>query len=233
MTANVNVDASEAGWGIHVGGVESAGFLPVELIGTSSTRRELVGLRLAAESVKHTLRHHRVRFRMDSYPAIQNLMKGGGPKPDLCEEIKLWWSWCQLNDVQPCYEWVPREENKTADKLSKSLERKWKLRTATRQFLLSKWAWPPHDTITQIADPEFNAIGHTIREAQKDRKRVVLVFPGWSAQSWWLEIRKYASEIIFLGTADFVFESVQKHQRIGANQPDWKFFAALLDFRPL
>ena len=232
-TMTANVDASEAGWGIHVGGVENAGYLPVELIGTSSTRRELVGLRLAAESVKHVLRHHRVRFRMDSYPAIRNLMKGGGPKPDLCDEIKLWWSWCRLNDVQPSYEWVPREENKTADKLSKSMERTWKLRTATRHFLLSKWAHPPHTDATDIENPEFNAIGHVIREAQKERKRVVLVFPGWSAQSWWLEIRKHALEVIFLGTADFVFESVRKHQRIGANQPDWKFFAALLDFRSL
>ena len=230
-TLTANVDASETGWGIHVSGVEKAGFLPVELIGTSSTRRELAGLRLAADSVKHILRAHRVRFRMDSHPAIQNLTKGGGPKPDLCDEVKHWWSWCELHEVQPTYEWVPREENKAADKLSKSLERKWTLRNATRQFLLSKWACPPLHLVTQIVDPEFNAIGHAIREAQKECKRIILVFPGWPAQSWWLEIGKYALEMIEIGTADFVFESIQKYQRIGANTPDWKFFAALLDFR--
>jgi hypothetical protein len=46
-----------------------------------------------------------------------------------------------------------------------------------------------------------------------------------------LETAKHALEMIEIGTAHFVFESIQKYQRIGANTPDWNFFAALLDFR--
>ena len=54
---------------------------------------------------------------MDSYPAIQNMIKGGGPIQELNDKVREWWIWCRVNKVHALYQWIPREENKEADEL--------------------------------------------------------------------------------------------------------------------
>ncbi len=73
----------------------SHGELPLDVLGPSSTRRELRGLRLLGASMMHALRDRRVTFFLDSFTAVRNLIKGGGPKPDLCDEVRQWWQFCQ------------------------------------------------------------------------------------------------------------------------------------------
>jgi len=69
-----------------------------------------------------------VKFEMDSFTAVRNLWKGGGPKADLNAEVRRWWMWCQENMVQATFAWIRREENTLADQLSKSLDRRWAVR---------------------------------------------------------------------------------------------------------
>ena len=56
---------------------------------------------------------------MDSFAAIRNLVKQGGPKQDLCAEVREWWRFCQQHEISPRYEWLPREQNTLADVASK------------------------------------------------------------------------------------------------------------------
>ena len=118
----VFVDASETGYGGYCGSHTVAGVLPTDVIGTSSTLRELCGVRLLTEELAERLQNKRVKYVLDSQPAIANLIKGGGDKSSLNDAIKEWWRICQRLSITPSYEWVPRENNKDADKLSKANE---------------------------------------------------------------------------------------------------------------
>jgi hypothetical protein len=218
----MKVDSSETGYGAVLEGKKVAGVLPTYLIGTSSTRRELAGLLLASEQLQGDLSGKRVRFQMDSFAAVRNLMNGGGPKADLTEEVKQWWRWCEKSEIQPTYEWIPREENKIADSLSKELDKAWKIKANVKRLIEEQWPG------TEIENPLFNAISTIMRNAKTQRRRIVLVVPGWPSQSWWLQIQKHGREQIEL--SENAFEPITTAQRIGTGKQDWHFYAILLDF---
>ena len=222
----LQVDASEIGWGAKIGATEASGLFHAELIGTSSTRREMAGLRLATETLVELLQGKKLTIEMDSYAAIRNFINGGGPVPELCMEVKLWWLFCEKHKVTAAYRWIRRTQNAEADRLSKASGKQWLLRQDVQAFLMSKWNQP--GTIFEC--PEFNCIGQTIRQAQKARQRMVLVYPEWPAQSWWLEVNRWAKETISLGKATKIFMPLEAWQYIGAAKPSWEFFASLLDF---
>jgi hypothetical protein len=117
----MGMDASDVGYGAHRGveGSEISGNLPEEMLGRSSTAREIKGVMMAAERMAAALDGQRVRICMDSYLAIRNFINGGGPKEDLNALVKEWWIWCKARRVTPLYKWIPREDNTLADELSK------------------------------------------------------------------------------------------------------------------
>ena len=83
-------DAGETGWGAQSMGTLAEGVFEQELIGTSSTRRELTAL---VRAIRHgnlapLLTGKVVRVNMDSAAGVANLMKGGGPKVELCRLVK-------------------------------------------------------------------------------------------------------------------------------------------------
>lgn len=224
----LRVDASEFGWGAVLNSTfQASGFLPIETIGKSSTLRELRGLRLASAELAPKPSGKRLRVEMDSYPAVRNLINGGGPVQELCAEVKAWWAWCEQREIKPQYVWIRREENKEADKLSKADGRKWTVRAAVRQAISERWSLLD----TEFSAPEFGAIGFVLKLAQRDRRRVGLVYPGWPAQSWWPEIHQRARDVVELGNTRDAYESVSAEKRIGVGEPTWRVFAALLDFR--
>ena len=118
-------DSSEDGWGAHTIGVAAFGMFEAAEIGTSSTHRELLGLLSAIRtpSIRKAIANRRITFVLDSRAAVQNLLKGGGPKPDLCELVKAIWTECLSLNSDAGAEWIAREENELADQLSKFRER--------------------------------------------------------------------------------------------------------------
>ena len=147
-------------------------------------------------------------------------MNGGGPKGPLCLLVKSWWTWCQEQKVRPSYRWIRRELNTEADELSKSAGKKWQLRKEVIVLLSAQWL----SATVQLECPDFSRIGNVLKEAQRDRKKFVLVYPGWPGQSWWLEIQRYAKQTVVLGSASSVFEPLASWQRIGVGAPKWMFF---------
>ena len=76
-TAVICVDASEQGMGATCGDMRLAEPLPAELVGKSSTLRELYGVLRAVQVWGKEMKGQHVRIVMDSLPA-RNLIKGGG-----------------------------------------------------------------------------------------------------------------------------------------------------------
>ena len=70
-------DADSVGYGGHMAGKEEhRAALPADLVGTSSTRRELYGLRKVALRLGENLREKKVLFLMDSRAGVQNMRQG-------------------------------------------------------------------------------------------------------------------------------------------------------------
>jgi len=132
-------DASDVGWGGEAAGATTQlpaaqvdlpltpveemahGALPRRDIRCSSTRRELVALLKVASTpaILQQIVGKRIRVIMDSIPALRNLIKGGGPVPELCAAVRDWTVFCQKHSIHAVYEWVERAGNWRADRASK------------------------------------------------------------------------------------------------------------------
>ena len=110
--ADIYVDTSETGWGAMINGEKWRGWLDASLIGTSSTMRELEGVLclLHVEKIAELIRGKWIRLTMDSSAGIANLMKGGGPVPELCRVIKLISLRMRELDVKARFKWRSRDK---------------------------------------------------------------------------------------------------------------------------
>jgi ribonuclease HI len=206
-------DAGDLGWGAHSedgpeGGWQQHGELPVDTLDESSTVREITGLMLAAQGQAEALRGKQVCIRMDSYPAIRNLINGGGPVERINSLVREWWLWCREHAIKPRYEWVPREENTRADELSKRAARSHNLRPEAekniREWLVEQGEPGMHRVQwlrTNIRVPEFDTVRQRLEEMIRARRPGCIVVPVWGGQVWWNTLKRYSSARLRIGTA--------------------------------
>lgn len=213
----INTDASDVGYGATVQRegnnvcVKIAGELPDSVLGESSTARELKGLMMALEEMKGDIKDKTVRVKMDSYPAVRNLVKGGGPVQVLNNQIREMWVWMKKNKTRIIYEWVPREENGEADTLSKEAAAEYKLEAETedriRMWLVERGLAGVSTCIwkrTKIRFPVLDKIDVRIREMRRSRVPGCIVVPVWPSQGWWPYLREHSVDRIDIGTMEEV-----------------------------
>jgi hypothetical protein len=208
VTVQIHSDASDVGYGAHRGTEESqvSGELPVEVLGQSSTAREITGVMLAANQMIGELRGRRVRICMDSYPAIRNFINGGGSKQDLNALVKEWWVWCRMNRITPLYKWIPREENTLADDLSKIAAttipiqpkveqtiRKWLDKIGEPGMHQNQWLQ------TRVQCPVFDNIPLRLAEMRRARKPACIVVPLWPGRAWRADLLHLSEASLSLG----------------------------------
>ena len=195
----IHTDASDVGWGAHIDGPVTKslqGPLPVEVLGQSSTAREVMAIIQGCMALTEELKGHRVQLMMDSYPAFRNLINGGGSVTELNHLIREWWLWCRINKVYPIYKWVPREENQLADDLSKAAAEGYKLKAEeekkVREWLneqgepgLDKCRWKQ----TMIQYPKFDRVALRLEEMRRTRKPGCIIVPQWPSQPWYNQLK--------------------------------------------
>jgi hypothetical protein len=226
----VTVDAGGVGWGAHCNGTQVNGLFSHEQLGTSSTLRELIGLRMACIALQATLRNHAIKIRMDSLCAIQNLVKGGGPVKGLTEEVKKWCTWCEEGKVTAQYEWIPREENQEADWLSKRGAGNWQLRPWVVEELEMKYGgfnhpWHNHNRICLLV-PQPDRVEEMIVKAQLHKLQAVIVHPQFSGQLWLQRVQPFHQHSTQLGLFSHIFATTMEH----ISAPQWLVEATLFDF---
>ena len=221
VQVTIQSDASDVGWGAHsedgeAGAWQESGELPTEVLGDSSTVREVMGLVLATRRNTDALAGKSVCIRMDSYPAIRNLINGGGPVERLNQLVREWWQWCRTNRVRPSYEWVPREQNTRADDLSKVAAQTEQLREETeseiRQWLeqlgepgMSHTQWLQ----TRVQAPKFDKVAVRLEEMIRARRPACIVVPAWTGQLWWNTLTRHSKKRLKLGLATEVLLGVE------------------------
>ncbi len=224
-TQNISVwsDAGEVGFGGHTTDAkqEYSTALPEELIGSSSTRRELYALRKVALALGDVIRGKKVLFHMDSRPGVQNMLNQGGSKRDLHEEYKAWLKTVEDLQIEPYFTWVPREENVRADALSKRVPLQWGLSALASAVMAT------HFPDQEWTLPDFNQIGNTLLEARSVEKHFILVHPVWPGAAWWNMVQAYAAKSVDLPTADQSLLSTKKSWK---GPPRWRMRATLISF---
>lgn len=192
------------------------GSLPRGEIARSSTRRELVGLLLVAQSprILPKIRGKRIRMIMDSVPALRNLIKGGGPVENLCESVKAWTRFCEKEGIKAVYEWVPRAENWRADELSKLEVQQHKFRKEgmeeeVRQRLnaVSATQWRKrnnHFVFGKVAvfAPMFHQVDARVEMIRSQLEEAIVIVPRWPAggtRDWYRRIKEHSIAQIALG----------------------------------
>lgn len=227
------VDASEAA----MGAVETqsrralAHALPDERIGRSSTERELYAALHVVRTWGPKATGRVVRLCMDSFPATRNLVKGGGPVEELCELARQIWRECEGHaiDLQP--EWVPREENTQADRLSKAWEDWYRLAAGAMERVCRLRSECKHSAHRHapIVNVPFNQIRNALHTARAERRAVCVVYPAWPAQSWMEMIRSAEVATTSLGPVTQALEPPPRDSPL-EGCPRWRLDASVLDF---
>lgn len=225
-------DASDVGWGAHRGGegTKLHGVLPKEVLGSSSTAREIAGVIAATRLMQEELRGRRVRIIMDSYPAIRNFINGGGPKAELNALVKEWWLWCKAFGVTPLYRWIERSSNVQADELSKIAAMTYELEEDS-DVKIRRWlvelGLPGLDSNqwkrTRVLAPHFDKIPARLHEMRRGKAPACIVVPRWAGAVWRAELLAHSSHRVKLGSVRAVLldKAVAMH-------PSWEMEAHLI-----
>ena len=229
IDVSVSTDAGEFGYGGHTENLrpnlEYAGSLPPEAIGRSSNR-EFVGLHGVAYQFRNTLRDKRVLFRLDSRCLVCNLYKEGGKIPDLYHMWQKWFEFCVMFNIEPYYEWLPREENARADKLSKRVPIEWVLTPTARTALE---AGLPANHALRIVLPDLNQYANCLKAAKDDGDSFILVHPVWPAMAWWHFVSSACTLQVALPPANISLAAPKGDgKRMGPRH--WRMRASLLRF---
>jgi hypothetical protein len=216
----MHVDVSTAGWGAHLGTEERSGWIPPRWVGRSSTAREMAALQCAAEAFLPQLTDRRVRVVMDSFAAVRNLTKEGGPVRDLCALVKRWTTWCEANKVRPVYEWVKREENKQADMLSRVHGTAWRVRDTVLAEAQRRWGEGP-----TLCAPDWAVLADAVKRCERDRRAVYILTPDWPGQGWWMTLTGHER-------AHFTISFEEAYWPSGApvRSPGWRMRVTWADF---
>jgi hypothetical protein len=218
------LDAGETGLGCHSdsSGLVHSAALPNNLIGASSTLRELFALEDLLTKRGQDLQD-RPCFVFDSANAVKILTKGGSGKKVLADATKRIYTLLQTRDISPVYAWVPRERNQRADKLSKRWDQAWIPNRSALSAIKQRW---PH---VKVTCNRFNTIGWFLRNRQTGQsEHTVLIFPQWPGQAWWPTLLTKATTVINLGAAHQCFEPLWHRDPIGVGKPPWQVHATLL-----
>lgn len=189
-----SVDAGGVGLGAcqintdpDVGVVEIAEGFSENQLHTSSTARELrAALRLLQQQGQNW-QGQALRLYMDSHNAVRNLLRGGSTKTaellQLCKEIQ---KVCDRWKIVLLPQWVPREENKVADSLSKLYDG-GKLQRRTWESIRRYFG-----ADTQVVVPSFNDPTGEARKvaATSEGDGFAIVVPNWPSQHWWTTIKQ-------------------------------------------
>jgi hypothetical protein len=219
-------DAGETGAGVH--GVDGVAIwnkcLPDEEVGKSSTRREMKTLELMLMDIGETV-CKKPQFIFDSKNTVQIMTRGRSKKPELQEIVKSVYILLTKLKITPVYKWIPREENKRADELSKRWDKSWVLKEYNIYRIRRKWG-----NGVRIVCIRFNSIGGYITRRKKMRykERVILVVPYWTSQSWWPVLVQGTISNMWLGKGWQVFTPLWREDPIGTGAPPWKIFAVEL-----
>lgn len=148
-------DASDFAYGGYIvqklGNVIAKGNFSVDQKEESSTYRELLAVKNVLLSVAHLLKNETVQWFSDNMNATRIINKGS-TKEHLQELAIEVYNLCLKNNIKLYPSWIPRENNKLADRISKEFDTdNWSIDEETFNYIESNYG---SFTIDRFADNE-------------------------------------------------------------------------------
>lgn len=213
---DVFVDSSEIGWGACTIGFETYGNFESEVIGQSSTFRELQGFIHMLEDPVFTLqlKGRAVRFNMDSRSAIANLIHSG-PVKTLSPLVQKAWVLIHNLNIDPTFNWVSRETRSLAhvDELSKRTT--FSMRPESLEMFSRGLNRP-------VLTFNHNRMSEVIGLIVVQKVKCALLAPRWEAKSWWPDLKRTSRELITVSHEHIIFNGTQQF-------PRWEFVLAVFE----
>ena len=116
----ISGDASASGCGSFIEGTDlvAARLFDTDERSAHSTWRELENIHFSLKSFVHQIKGRTVRFRVDNQATVGIIAKGS--MKEACHQFAIEiFNFCHSNAIDLTLQWVPREENKKADEISR------------------------------------------------------------------------------------------------------------------
>ena len=120
IAINLSGDASATGCGSFIEGTDlvAARLFDPDERSAHSTWRELENVHFSLKSFVNHIKGRTVRFCVDNQSSVSIVAKGSMKKS--CHQFAIEiFNFCHLNSINLTLQWVPREENKKADEISR------------------------------------------------------------------------------------------------------------------
>ena len=161
----IYTDASDHSYGGYIlhrlGKTICQSRFPSDQIGSSSTNRELLAIKNCLHSFADHIKHESVEVRTDNINAARIIEKGSRRThlQDLAVQI---FEICIRNDILIRPTWIPREQNRYADSLSKLSDTDdWTIDNETFTYLCQQLGHPQFDRFADDLNckvPKFNSL---------------------------------------------------------------------------
>ena len=142
-------DASNEGWGAHVGTLSASGIWEDDLRGAHINRLELEAVVFSLLKFSHALSGKAVRVCTDNTTVACYLNKQGGARsPSLSRRTEHLLLWCQQQNIVLSAKHVPGKTNILADSLSRAhkiIHTEWTLSHSTLSPVWNRWHTPHVD----------------------------------------------------------------------------------------
>ncbi|XP_065418201.1 uncharacterized protein LOC135974397 isoform X2 [Chrysemys picta bellii] len=146
-TLTLVTDASDLGWGAHLGELRTQGLWSREDRLLHINLKELRAVRLACQTFHTTIEGHSVAVLTDNTTAMFYINKQGGSRSSpLCREALQLWDFCIAHAIHLIATYFPGIQNGLADRLSRSYQmHKWALRRDVLHSIFRRWGFPRVD----------------------------------------------------------------------------------------
>ena len=149
-------DASEFGWGAHLGQEDAHGYFSGQQAQASSTERELRALLAALKAFAARIAGSDIRVSLDSMSATWAVLRWRSSAPGCVGLLKEIYALLQAMRIRLWMQWVPRESNARADELSKRVDRNdYKLDPALFQLVTTRFGMPELDAFASAHNAQL------------------------------------------------------------------------------
>lgn len=213
------IDTGEWATGYH-GDSIGHGVIPLETddLFRSSTRREMKGL-LSVLSIHATaFSNMHVKVNLDNHAVVRNNIKNGGPVDELVKILKSIRKIQSQRNIILTTTWIPREQNKMADALSKSIKVAWELQPDAINKIYHKFAG------IEIIKPDFNNIAKQFHAIKRRSTSCIIIHPVWKTASWWTLVQETQLEFLEFPTAA---HALQTRNNEHVKRARWRIRATL------
>ncbi|XP_065435882.1 uncharacterized protein LOC135979940 [Chrysemys picta bellii] len=146
-TLTLVTDASDLGWGAHLGELRTQGLWSREDRLLHINLKELRAVRLACQTFHTTIEGHSVAVLTDNTTAMFYINKQGGSRSSpLCREALQLWEFCIAHAIHLIATYLLGIQNGLADRLSQSYQmHEWALRRDVLHSIFRRWGFPRVD----------------------------------------------------------------------------------------